>query len=67
LDDGYQEKTFSLGCCYKGLYIPGMIWRELENFSSGAVCLVLSSDYYDPEDYYREYPQFMESVKRENK
>jgi len=67
VDDGYAKKTFSLNRSYKGLYIPGMIWREIENFSSGAVCVVLSSDYYDPDDYYRDYPQFLDAVKKENK
>jgi dTDP-4-dehydrorhamnose 3,5-epimerase-like enzyme len=59
LDDGRERKTWSLRRSYYGLYVPGMVWRELENFSSGSVCLVLCSDYYDPDDYYRDYEEFV--------
>jgi hypothetical protein len=44
---------------YYGLYICPMIWREIDNFSSGAVCMVLASDYYDELDYYRQYAEFI--------
>lgn len=64
LDDGYARKKFTLNRSYFGLYIPGMIWRELENFSSGAVCTVLASDYYDENDYYRHYDEFLRAVKK---
>ena len=62
LDDGYSRKTYGLNRSYYGLYIPGMVWREIENFSSGSVCLVLASDYYDAADYYREYDEFVAAV-----
>lgn len=59
LDDGYQEETFHLNRSYYGIYLPKMMWRELENFSSGSVCLVLASDYYDEDDYIRDYDEFV--------
>lgn len=63
LDDGVQKKTVSLNRSYLGLYLPCMIWRELVNFSSGAVCMVLASEYYEEMDYYRDYQQFLTAVK----
>ena len=63
LDDGFGKKTFHLNRSYLGLYIPPMIWRDLDNFSSGAVCMVLASDYYDESDYFREYDHFLEAAK----
>lgn len=59
LDDGKNKNTISLNRSYYGLYLPSMIWRELDNFSSGAVCLVLASDFYDESDYYRDYNEFL--------
>ena len=67
LDDGSEKKIFTLNRSYNGLYLSGMVWRVLENFSSGAVCVVLSSEYYDEEDYYRDYDKFLEAVKEKNK
>ena len=58
VDDGRERKSFFLNRSYYGLYIPNMIWRELENFSSGSVCLVLASEHYDESDYYRDYDEF---------
>ncbi len=58
VNDGEHETRFSLNRSYHGLYIPPLIWREMENFSSGSVCLVLSSHFYDESDYYRDYEQF---------
>jgi dTDP-4-dehydrorhamnose 3,5-epimerase-like enzyme len=58
VDDGIDRKTFSLNRSYYGLYVPGMIWRELTNFSSGAVCIVLASEHYNAADYHREYADF---------
>lgn len=58
LNDGTREETFSLNRSYVGLYVPRMIWRELENFSSGSVCLVLASRLYEEDDYYREFDAF---------
>lgn len=62
LDDGTNRKTVSLNRSYFGLYIPRMIWRELENFSSGAVCTVLASLPFDEGDYYRDYDEFRDAV-----
>jgi hypothetical protein len=59
LDDGDAKKTFHLNRSYVGLYVCPMIWRELDNFSSGSVCMVLASNRYDEDDYYRDYAEFM--------
>src|SRR2546423_8659295 len=58
LDDGRDKARFHLDRPFYGLYIPRMIWRELDNFSSGSVCLVLASEYYDESDYFRDYSEF---------
>ena len=59
LNDGNVKRTFMLNRPYQGLYVvPGM-WRELNNFSSGAVCLVLASEVYDEGDYIRDYEEFL--------
>jgi|SRR5690242_8533350 len=63
LDDGTQKKRFHLNRSYYGLYVCPMIWRELDNFSSGAVCLVLASNLYDEADYYRDYQEFVQALK----
>ena len=63
LDDGRERKRFHLNRSYYGLYVCPMIWRELDNFSSGAVCLVLASNLYDESDYYRDYDEFVKAVK----
>lgn len=67
LDDGFEKKTFNLNRSYYGLYIPTMIWRELENFSSGSVCLTLTSDYYNGDDYIRDYEVFLKTVRESSK
>lgn len=59
LDDGMEKKRVHLNRSYNGLYVCPMIWRELDNFSSGAVCMVLASNKYSESDYYRDYPEFM--------
>jgi len=59
LDDGKEKKTIHMNRSYNGLYVCPMIWREIDNFSSGAVCMVLASDYYDEADYYRSYDSFI--------
>lgn len=64
LDDGHQRQTFTLNRSYVGLYVSNMIWRELENFSSGAVCTVLASLPFDEADYYRDYQQFLAGVRQ---
>lgn len=58
LDDGRERRSFPLDAPNRGLYVPQMIWRELVDFSSGAVCLVLASDRYDEADYIRDYEEF---------
>ncbi len=63
LDDGSEKKTFHLNRSYFGLYIPPMMWRDLDNFSSGAVCMVLASEHYDELDYFREYVDFLQATK----
>lgn len=62
VDDGYEKKNFLLNRAYYGLYLPSKVWREINNFSSGAVCLVLASTYYDAADYIRDYGQFLRLV-----
>lgn len=59
LDDGRNKARFHLNRSYFGLYVCPMIWRELDNFSSGAVCLVLASNRYSESDYYRDYVDFL--------
>ncbi len=63
LDNGKTRQKFSLNRSYKGLYIPTMTWREIENFSSGAVCMVLASEHYNESDYIYEYEDFLKEVK----
>jgi len=58
VDDGRNKFRYHLNRAYYGLYIPTMIWRELDNFSSGAVCLVLASNFYSEDDYIRDYEEF---------
>jgi dTDP-4-dehydrorhamnose 3,5-epimerase-like enzyme len=62
VDDGFKRKKFHLNRSYFGLYIPKMMWREVENFSSGGVCLVLASTKYDRDDYYHSYSEFKNLV-----
>jgi WxcM-like, C-terminal len=63
LDDGSQRDVVTLNRSYFGLYIPPMTWRELENFSSGAVCLALAALPYDEGDYFRKYKDFHAAAK----
>jgi hypothetical protein len=63
LDDGISKQRFHLNRSYFGLLIPTMIWRELDNFSSGSVCLVLASEKYEKDDYIRDYEKFKEIKK----
>ncbi len=59
LDDGVSRKTFHLNRPYQALYVCPMIWRDLENFSSGSVCLVLASNPYMADDYFRDYDEYI--------
>ena len=63
IDDGKERSRIHLDRAYYGLYIPKMIWRELENFSSGGICLVLASLPYDENDYIRDYDTFLKGMK----
>ena len=59
LDDGKEERRFHLNRSYYGLYVCPMMWRNLDNFSSGAVCMVLASSYFDEDDYIRDRNEFL--------
>jgi hypothetical protein len=61
-DDGRERARFPLNRSYYGLYLAPRIWREVENFSSGSVCLVLASEPYDEASYYRDYADFRRAV-----
>ncbi len=63
VDDGREKGRFHLNRSYYGLYVPPMIWREIDNFSSGSVCLVLASTLYDPDDYHRDYEEFVAAAR----
>jgi hypothetical protein len=62
LDDSRNKRKFHLNRSYHGLYVCPMIWRHLDNFSSGSVCMVLASDLYDASDYYRDYNEFVSAA-----
>jgi dTDP-4-dehydrorhamnose 3,5-epimerase-like enzyme len=59
LDDGRNKKKFHMNRSYQGLYVCPMMWRDLDNFSSGSVCMVLASNIYEASDYYRDYNEFI--------
>jgi hypothetical protein len=63
VDDGKDRKRFHLNRSYYGLYVCPMIWRELDNFSSGSVCMVLASTLYDEADYFRNYDEFLAAAR----
>jgi dTDP-4-dehydrorhamnose 3,5-epimerase-like enzyme len=63
LDDGVNKRTVHMNRSYFGLFICPMIWREIDNFSSGAVCMVLASEFYTESDYFRSYPDFLKATK----
>jgi hypothetical protein len=62
LDDGMEKQRCHLNRSYQGIYIPPLIWREIDNFSSGAVCMAVASEPFDETDYYRDYNQFRRAV-----
>ena len=64
LDDGKVKRSFFLNRPYQGLYVKPGMWRDLDDFSSGAVCVVLASDVYLKEDYIRDYDEFLEFRKQ---
>lgn len=63
LDDGFDQKQIHLDRSFHGLYIAPMTWREINNFSSSSVCVVLASDFYDEMDYFRSYEDFLKAAK----
>lgn len=62
LDDGHEKRTYSLNRSYYGLYVPKMIWRSLENFSTNSLCMILASQKYEEADYIRDYLEFKNIV-----
>lgn len=58
IDDGIEQRTITLNRSYHGLYIPPTLWREMNNFSTNSLALVISSTSYDPDDYIRDYEAF---------
>jgi glyoxylate utilization-related uncharacterized protein len=63
LDDGHEKRRYHLNRSFYGLYIPPLVWRELENFSSGSVCMVLASRPYSEADYFRDYDEFVKAAR----
>ncbi len=64
IDDGHNSKKIMLNKPNQGLLIPSGIWREMDNFSAGSVCLVLASEVFDESDYFRDYNSFLEYKKK---
>lgn len=62
LDDGSNKKKYHLNRSYQGLYVCPMIWRDLDNFSSGSVCMVLASNIFEVSDYIRDYDEFISAA-----
>ena len=62
LDDGSEKKRFHLNRADTGLYVCPMMWRELDNFSSSSVCMVLASEKYGEDDYYRDYSDYLTAM-----
>ena len=64
LDDGYTQTSYHLNHPWQGLYVETGVWRTLNDFSSGAVCLVLASDPFEEDDYIRDYNDFLATLKK---
>lgn len=64
LDDGKEQSVYVLNKPHEALYLTNMIWREISDFSDDAVCMVVASDYYKEEDYFRNYEEFVDAVRR---
>ncbi len=62
VDDGAEKKSFQLNRSYYGLYVPPRIWREITNFSSNSICMVLASELFSEDEYYRDYERFVAKV-----
>lgn len=67
LDNGTEKKIVSLESPYEGLYVSNDMWREMYDFSTDAVLLVLASDYYTEDDYIRNYDEFLDYIKKHDK
>ena len=67
LDDGRQQQRFHMNRSHYGLYVCPLMWRFLDNFSSGAVCMVLASEHYNAADYIRDYDQFLAAARQLNR
>ncbi|HVF45547.1 MAG TPA: FdtA/QdtA family cupin domain-containing protein [Pyrinomonadaceae bacterium] len=63
VDDGSEKRRYALNRSHYGLYVPPLLWREIENFSSNSVCLVLASEFYDAGDYYYSYDEFLKAAR----
>lgn len=63
LDDGYETRLIHMNRSYYGLYVSPMMWRNITNVSSGAVLMVLASEFYDESDYFRDYEQFLNAAR----
>jgi dTDP-4-dehydrorhamnose 3,5-epimerase-like enzyme len=63
LNDGKTQFKYHLNRSYYGLYIPPMTWREIDNFSSGSVCMVLASEHFSEADYYRDFSEFLRACR----
>lgn len=63
LDDGKQKHTFTLNRSYMGLYVPNMVWRSIQNFSTNSLCLILASHPYNENEYIRSYEQFQQQAR----
>jgi len=67
LEDGHRQRRYHMNRSFYGLYVSPMMWREIDNFSSGSVCMVLASEVYDEADYYRDYDEFLADARSLNK
>jgi dTDP-4-dehydrorhamnose 3,5-epimerase-like enzyme len=67
LHDGKEEKKYSLNRSYYGVYVPRLVWRKLENFSTNSLALILSSTSFDENDYIRDFQEFLEALRSEIK
>jgi dTDP-4-dehydrorhamnose 3,5-epimerase-like enzyme len=67
LHDGKEEKKYSLNRSYYGVYVPRLVWRKLENFSTNSLALILSSTSFDENDYIRDFQEFLETLRSEIK
>lgn len=63
--DGQSSQRYHLNRPNIGLYLPNMVWREVDNFSAGSVCFVLASQHYDESDYYRDYESYLKAFHTE--